>query len=94
MLRRIDWKLGDSSPDWSSIILDVSGSGTIQIDTGFKTSAATVSFSRTYLDSLSDSFGNTSELEIRVSETNETGFVVEYENIPDIIALEINYLAM
>ena len=94
MLRRIDWKLGDSSPSWSSVILDVFGSGTIQVDTGFDTSVATVSFSRTYLENVIDMYGSTNELAVRVSEVNASGFVVEYENLPATIDLEINYLAM
>jgi len=94
MKRRIDWKLGDSQPDWASVVLNVYGDGTIQIETGFSTSAATVSFARTYLQNIVDTYGSTNDLVVRVYEVNDTGFILEYENIPNGLPLEINYYAM
>jgi len=94
MKRRIIWKLGDSSPDWANLSLNISGSGTMQIVTGFSTSAAQVSFSRTYLDKILNTYGSTLDLSISVSSVNATGFVLEYSDIPDSLPLEINYLAM
>jgi len=94
MLRRINWQEGDSSPDWANIVLNVYGDGQIQVDTGFPTSAATVGFARTYLQNILDAYGNTSDLAIRVIETNDTGFLLEYENVPLSIPLELNYYAM
>ena len=94
MKRRIDWKLGDSAPDFSNIILNVSGDGEIQIETGFSTSSAQVSFSRTYLQRIIDTYGNKFDLEILVDSTNDTGFVLKYKNIPEDIPLEINYMAL
>ena len=93
MRRRIIWKLGDSSPDWSYMSINVEGTGTIQIPTGFSVSAATVSFARTYLDLILDTYGNT-DLTIKVDSVNSTGFVLSYDNIPSGIPLEINYFAM
>lgn len=94
MRRRIIWKLGDSCPDWSYISLNISGSGEIQINTGFSTSAAQVSFSRTYLDKILDTYGSTLDLFISVDSVNDAGFVLKYENIPNDLPLEINYFAM
>jgi len=94
MIRRIIWKLGDSAPDWAHLTLNISGSGTIQIPTGFSTSSAIAAFSRTYLDKILDTYGSTLDLRIFVESVNDTGFVLNYENIPDSIPLEINYLAM
>jgi len=94
MRRRIIWKLGDSSPDWATLELNISGTGTIQITTGFSTSSAMVSFSRTYLDKILDTYGSTMDLNIAVDSVNDTGFVLSYENVPDSLPLEINYLAL
>ena len=94
MKRRIIWKLGDSSPDWANLSLNISGSGQIQITTGFSTSAAQVSFSRTYLDKILDTYGSTLDLSISVESVNDTGFILNYENIPESLPLEINYFAM
>ena len=94
MRRRIIWKLGDSSPDWANVSLNVSGSGTVQIVTGFSVSAASVSFARTYLDKILDTYGSTMDLQISVDSVNDNGFVLKYENIPTELALEINYLAI
>ena len=94
MKRRVIWKLGDSCPDWASLSLNISGSGTIQITTDFSVSSAVVSFGRTYLDKILDTYGSTLDLSISVQEVNETGFVLKYDNIPETLPLEINYLAM
>jgi hypothetical protein len=94
MKRRIVWKLGDSNPDTANISLNVSGDGTIQVDTGFATSAVEVAFARTYLDKILDVYGNTEDLSIEVQSVNDTGFVLQYENIPDTLPLDINYFAM
>lgn len=94
MRRRIKWNEGDSSPDFDSIILNVNGSGSIQIETSFPTSAATVSFSRTYMENILDSYGNMTDIFISVGEVNDTGFVLDYENVPNDIPLEVNYYAM
>lgn len=94
MIRRIIWKLGDSCPDWANLSLNISGSGTMQISTGFSTSSAVVAFARTYLDKILDTYGSTSDLSISVEEVNDTGFVLKYDNIPDTLPLEINYYAM
>jgi hypothetical protein len=94
MRRRIIWKLGDSSPDWANLSMNISGSGEIQITTGFSTSAAQVSFSRTYLDKILDTYGSTLDLSISVASVNDTGFMLSYENVPESLPLEINYLAV
>ena len=94
MKRRIDWKLGDSAPDFSNIILNVYGNGEIQIETGFSTSSVQVSFSRTYLQRVIDTYGNKFDLEILVDSVNDSGFVLKYKNIPEDIPLEINYIAL
>jgi len=94
MKRRIVWKLGDSNPEASYLSLNVSGSGTMQISTGFSTSSVGVSFARTYLDKILDTYGSTLDLRVSVSEVNSTGFVLQYENIPDSLPLEINYIAL
>jgi len=94
MQRRIIWKLGDSSPDWANLSLNISGSGTLQVTTGFSTTSAIVAFSRTYLDKILDTYGSTLDLSISVDSVNDTGFVLAYENIPESLALEINYFAM
>ena len=94
MRRRIIWSLGDSSPDWANISLNISGSGVIQIDTGFASSAAQVSFARTYLDKILDTYGSTMDLSISVDSVNDNGFILSYNNIPENIPLEINYFAM
>jgi hypothetical protein len=93
MIRRIIWKLGDSSPDSANLSLNVSGTGTMQIETGFSVSSAMVAFARTYLDKVLDTYGSTLDLRISVDSVNETGFVLAYENIPSTLPLEINYLA-
>ena len=93
MRRRIIWKLGDSNPDTANLSLNVSGTGSIQIETGFSTSAAIASFARTYLDKVMDAYGGTLDLRINVDSVNDTGFVLAYENIPTTLPLEINYLA-
>lgn len=94
MRRRINWKLGDSAPEASYISLNIDGTGTIQIDTGFPTSSVNVSFARTYLDKILDTYGSTMDLRIDVEGVNETGFILSYENVPTNIPLEINYIAM
>lgn len=94
MKRRINWKLGDSVPDTSYLSINVSGTGTMQIETGFDTSSVTVSFARTYLDKILDTYGSTLDLRVSVDSVNATGFVLSYENIPDALPLEINYIAL
>jgi hypothetical protein len=94
MKRRIIWKLGDSSPESSYASLNVSGTGTINIETGFNTSSVSVSFARTYLDKILDTYGSTLDLRISVDDVNDTGFVLSYENIPTSLPLEINYIAL
>lgn len=94
MIRRVIWKLGDSSPDWANLTLNISGDGSMQITTGFSVSAAQVAFSRTYLDKILDTYGSTMDLSISVASVNDTGFVVNYENIPEALPLEISYYAM
>jgi len=94
MIRRVIWKLGDSSPDWAPLELNISGTGTMQITTGFSVSAAVVSFSRTYLDKILDTYGSTMDLKATVDSVNDTGFILNYENIPESLPLEINYFAM
>lgn len=94
MIRRIIWKLGDSPPDWANLQINIAGTGTTQITTGFSVSSAVVAFSRTYLDKILDTYGSTLDLSITVDSVNETGFVLSYANIPETLPLEINYFAM
>jgi hypothetical protein len=94
MIRRINWKLGDNVPDSASLSLNVNGSGSIQIPTGFDTSSAIVAFSRTYMESVLDAYGQLGDVFIAVDSVNEDGFVLVYENVPVDIPLEINYSAM
>ena len=94
MIRRINWQLGDNTPDSASLSLNVNGSGSMQINTGFSTSAVSVAFSRTYVERVMDAYGQMLDIFIRVESVNEDGFVLEYENVPDNIPLEINYFAM
>lgn len=94
MRRRINWKLGDSAPEASYVTLNIEGEGTIQIDTGFPTSSVNVSFARTYLDKILDTYGSAMDLRINVEDVNETGFILSYKNVPADIPLEINYIAM
>jgi hypothetical protein len=94
MIRRINWKKGDSSPDSANLSLNVNGSGTAQIYTGFDTSSVVVAFSRTYEERILDAYGQMLDLFIEVESVNEDGFVLAYENIPNDIPLEITYFAM
>lgn len=94
MIRRINWKKGDSSPESANLSLNVSGSGSVEIFTGFDTSSATVSFSRTYIEKVLDAYGQMVDIFIEVESVNENGFVLSYENVPEDIPLEINYFAM
>jgi len=89
-IRRINWSLGDSSPISANAIINVSGSGTQKIVVGFPVSAAHVSFSKQYIQ---DNFTyNPNEApEVSVTDLDDTGFTIEYKNIPD--RLEINYYA-
>jgi deoxyribose-phosphate aldolase len=94
MKRRIVWKLGDSSPDTANLVLNVSGTGSVQVTTGFPASGVEVAFSRTYLQKLTDAYGNELDIFIEVESVNDTGFVLAYTNVPDDLPLEINYFAM
>jgi hypothetical protein len=94
MIRRVNWKLGDSSPDAYNLSINVSGSGTIQISTGFDTSTAMVAFSRTYMEQVLDSYGQPADLFIEVDSVNDDGFLLAYENVPSGIPLEISYYAV
>jgi hypothetical protein len=94
MIRRINWKLGDNVPDSGNISLNVSGTGTIQISTGFDTSSAMVAFSRTYTEQILDVYGQMADIYIEVESVNEDGFVLSYENVPSDMPLDINYTAI
>jgi hypothetical protein len=93
MRRRINWKLGDSSPISGHLVAAVTGDGTLKITTGFPVSAAEVSFSRAYQESGAGySYGSSTDPEVFVSSMEDDGFTVTYYNIPD--TLDINYLVM
>jgi len=93
MKRRIIWSSGDSAPDVANLSLNVSGTGEIQITTGFTVSGAMVSFSRTYMQKLQDAYGGDLDVFVEVSSVNSTGFVLAYTNVPEDSGLEISYYA-
>ena len=72
MKRRIVWNLGDSAPEWSNLSLNVSGTGTFQVETDFPVSSAIVAFSRTYLDQIFDLYGHEIDVFVNVQSVNET----------------------
>ena len=94
MRRRITWNLGDSKPEWSNLSLNVSGTGTFQIETGFPVSSAMVALARTYMDRILDAYGNEIDVFVNVESVNDTGFVIYYKNVPENLPLEVNYFAM
>ena len=95
MRRRIVWELGDSRPDWAHATLNVTDSGEIHIETGFRVSSANVALSKEYLNLIATYPGVDSEtIRVYVKETNDHGFILNYENVPEWEPLEINYIAM
>lgn len=101
MRRRVLWKYGDSCPIYGHLVAAVSGDGELRIVVGFPVSAAEVAFSKSYQRFLIETYTYDYNYqygkyafapEVYVNSTDDEGFTITYNNIPD--ALEINYFIM
>jgi len=104
MRRRYDLERSDNFMFTSRVSFVCSGSGTINVVTGFPVTRATVAFATIPWPTVDTGFSSSSEStgdenptlpRIYVSSYTDTGFVVAYEGVPeDIGYIEFNYAAV
>jgi hypothetical protein len=89
MIKRIDWKKGDSSPAHGTMTIYVQGDGSIHLPLGFPVSSAIVTFAEqgaiAYYSYSYYYYDYDSLPLIYVESVDDTGFTMAYRNIQECI---------